>query len=203
MSTASAYKRHALGLPAGSVRSLHVLLVVALFCIVLLIPPKDPNKPVPLPPYILYLMFIILGHFFAHQSAEGHGSPLHLPRGLIRLLVILALGAAIGWKLYSDAGGMQTQFEASVDELKKQPLLPVIILGGFFLGILLRLAVGGDHAPWFQDVKAWTSIVALVGLGIAVIIHSVINPSLENPVSMPHWEGILGAVIAFYFGERS
>jgi len=202
MSTAAVSKRHALGLPAGSVRSLHVLLVVALFCIVLLIPPRNPERPVPIPPYVVYLLFIILGHFFA-SSGEAQASPLHVPRGLLRLLIILILGAAVGWKIYNDQTGMQAQFNASVDELKLQPLLPVIILGGFFLGVLLRLVVGGDQPPWFQDLKAWTSIVALVGLGIAVIIHSVINPSLAEPYSMPHWEGILGAVIAFYFGERS
>jgi hypothetical protein len=207
MSTAPVtVKRHALGLPAGSVRSLHALLVVGLICAVLLIPMEP---PAPVPPYLLYLLFIILGSFFAAHgtsigTAESSGSPLHLPRGAIRLLIILALAGAVGWKIYSDPTGLEQQYNATIEELKKQPLLPLYILGGFFIGVLFRMIVGrGEQAQLYQDLKAWTSILALVGLGIAVIIHSVINPSLESPVSMPAWEGILGGIIAFYFGERS
>lgn len=207
MATApSVRRRHALGLPAGSVRSLHVLLVVGLFCAVILIPTKSVAA---IPPYLIYLMFIILGHFFAAHgvsigTSESQGSPLHLPRGLVRFLIIAALAGSIGWMLYNDPAHLEAQYDASLLELKQQPLVPVFILGGFLLGVILRGLVGRNHdADWFQDFEAWTSLVALLGLGVAVIIHSVINPSMETPISLPGWEAGLGAVIAFYFGERS
>jgi hypothetical protein len=28
-------------------------------------------------------------------------------------------------------------------------------------------------------------------------------PSLEETIYLPHWEGFVGGVVAFYFGERS
>ena len=201
----TAPRRHALGLPAGSVRSLHALLVVALFCVALLVP----TQRVAVPPYLVYLLFIIIGHYFAAHghsigTAESKGSPLHLPPGTIRVVIILALVGSIGWKLYSDYDGLKRQYDATLEEMKDQVLLPILILGGFLLGVLLRGIVGRHHdAYWFQDLEAWLSVIALVGLGIAVILHSVINPSLAEPVSMHGLEGALGAIIAFYFGERS
>jgi hypothetical protein len=35
------------------------------------------------------------------------------------------------------------------------------------------------------------------------MIHLVIQPSTEETIMIPTWDACLGAVIAFYFGERS
>ena len=59
--TQPAVKRHALGMPEGSVRSILAILVVTLVCAVMLVPGRRELVP----PYLLYLMFLILGHFFA------------------------------------------------------------------------------------------------------------------------------------------
>src|SRR5581483_3009096 len=97
-------KRHALGLPAGSVRAAHVLILVAMVCLAILMPSAT---ILPVPPYLIYLLLLGLGHFFA---AHGHTirapgtdhSPLYMPAGCVRFLVLLALVGAIGWKFYSD-----------------------------------------------------------------------------------------------------
>jgi hypothetical protein len=197
-------QRHALGLPAGSVRALLALMVVGLVCLVVVVPT---HEPVPISPYLIYLLFMILGHFFAshgHTIGVGQASPLYLPAGFVRLAIILALAAAFGWKLYADPDGLEAQFVRSVEELKRQPYLPLLLLGGFFIGVIVRMIVGRTRPPmWFQDLEAWLSLLAIVGLSVAAIIHVVINPSMEHPISLPNWEGFLAVVVAFYFGERS
>lgn len=200
-------RRHALNLPAGSVRAIHVLGVVGLVCAILLVPGRT---VVPIPPYLVYLLFLMLGHYFAAHGVtiarrdDPSPSPLYLPGGAVRILIILALVGTLGAKFYVAPDDLQAQFEASLDELKAQPLMPVIILGGFLLGAVVRGVVGREDPPLaWQDFEAWLSVLALVGLGIAAVLHLVVQTSLDVPFGMPLWESILGAVVAFYFGARS
>src|SRR5262245_30225866 len=106
-------KRHALGLPGGSVRATLALMIVGLICALILIPAPA------IPPYLFYLLFMILGHFFAAHgntiapAGTDQRSPLYLPPGLIRLVIIVALSATINWKLYNDLNGFNQQLSAS------------------------------------------------------------------------------------------
>jgi hypothetical protein len=200
-------KRHALNLPAGSIRAAHVLGVVGLVCAIILVPSQT---TVAIPPYLIYLLFLLLGHYFAAHGVtiatrdDPSPSPLYLPGGFVRVLIILALAGTIGYKLYSDEPAVLAQYEASLDELKSQPIMPLVILGGFMVGVIIRAIVGRDHPPMaWQDFEAWISVLALVGLGIAAVIHLVVQPSVTEPYNMPLWESILGGVVAFYFGARS
>jgi hypothetical protein len=208
MSTATLQRRHALGLPAGSVRAIHVLLIVGMTAALIVNPT---NLAVPIPPYLVYLLFLMIGHYFAAHGvtiASGnidHPKPLWLPGGTMRLLIILALAGAIGWKYSQSPENLLAQFERTVDAIRQQPFTPLLILGGFFVGVLMRAIVGRTNPPRFiQDFEAWVTLLAGVGLAVAAIIHLIIDPSLEVPgVSWPMWEGILGALVAFYFGARS
>ena len=195
-------KRHALGLPEGSIRATHTLLIVGLFCAMLLV-----DKRPAMPPYLVYLLFMVLGHYFAHRSGTRTGTeyhPLYLPRGCVRFLAAIGLSATIGWCLYNDPDKLHAQFEDSLKALEKEPLLPLFILGSFFFGIVVRAIVGRENPPYFlQDMEAWLSLVSIVGLAVAVVIHLIIQPSLESTLHMPVWEAILASVISFYFGERS
>ncbi len=201
-------QRHALGLPAGSVRSLHILAIIGITCAMLFVVPKT-GEPLALPPYLIYLIFLLIGHFFASHGVTiandpGNSSPLYIPGMLVRLLIIVALAGAIGWKFYIDPEGLHRQFDASLEELKTQPLTPLIILGGFLLGVIVRSLLGrGPRSFGVQDFEAWISLIALLGLGVAALIHLVILPNVLDSYPMPVWEGILGGVVAFYFGERS
>ena len=82
--------------------------------------------------------------------------------------------------------------------------MPLVILGCFFLGVTVRAVVGRTNPPAaFQDFEAWISLIALIGLAIAALIHLGISMSLPEWLHMPTWEASVGGVIAFYFGERS
>jgi hypothetical protein len=208
MSSAAApapLKRHALALPAGSVRAIHVLAIVGVFCAMILMP----SAPT-IPPYLIYLLFLMVGHYFAAHGVtiatrdEAAPSPLYLPGGTVRVLVVVALVGCIGWRLYSDEAGLIRQFEASLELLKMEPILPLVILGGFFLGVMVRaVLLRLEPRPGFQDFEAWVSLIALLGIVIAGIIHLIVSPSLEESLYLPTWESFVGGVVAFYFGERS
>jgi hypothetical protein len=199
-------KRHALGMPAGSVRAILTLLVVGMICILLLVSPAD--KPIHIPAYLLYLLFLGLGHFFAaHGSSIPKGeTPLYLPSGLIRLLIIGMLVATVAYKLSGGYDLLQKQLEGSVQSITEQPFLPVIIVGGFFLGVVVHILVGRQNTPyWFEDVEAWVALVAVFGLAVDAMITLVINPSLQesDPLDAYGLEGFVAAAVAFYFGARS
>jgi hypothetical protein len=199
--------RHALGLPAGSVRALHTLLIVGLITALLLMSHGD--QVLPIPAYLQYLLFLAIANFYAahgHSIARGgepRPSPLHLPAGFVRLLIFLVLVGVVVFKVITDQAGLQAQLNASMAELPKYPWMPLIILAGFFLGVVFRWITGGERAFWAQDLQAWFTLVSALLLGGAVLIHLVINPSLETPLQLPGWESFLAAVVAFYFGERS
>jgi hypothetical protein len=200
--------RYALGLPAGSVRALHTLLIVGLVCALILIPGRE-GQPAPIRPYLIYLLFLAIGNFFAAhgnsiaRAGSGFAPPLHLPSGIVRGLVLLALVGTVAYKLATDPDGLAAQFRVSVALLQQEPYLPVIILAGFFLGVLSRWVLGGQRSYWGQDLQAWVSLVSALLLAVDALIRLVIEPTLPEWLALPTWEGILGGAVAFYFGERS
>jgi hypothetical protein len=185
-SVPSPIPRQPLGLPEGSVRALLAIMVFGTIWALLLI---HEDKPAPIPLYLYYLMFLILGSYFAarrhHQRPPGvrQAHPLHLPRGTLRFLMIVGFIAAIGWGFYSNP-----QFLDRLNPpVTEQPYLPVVVVGAFFLGVLV--ARFGERV--------------LAGPGAEVLIRLVINPTLSQPLSLPPWESILAGLVAFYFGVRS
>src|SRR5712691_5655550 len=124
--------RQPLGLPAGSVRALLTFIVLGLIWALMLL-----QKEIPL--YLFYLMFLILGSFFAahgHSIAGPAGdsrNPLYLPRGTLRTLIILGFAAVLGWRYYVNPDWRALlEIKQAVVE---QPYLPLVLLGGFFLGV--------------------------------------------------------------------
>jgi hypothetical protein len=207
------YERHPLGLPRGSVRALLASIVFGLIWALLVVPEETPAH---VPLYLYYLMFLILGHYFAHRSqappaAPGtrHWHPLFLPRGTLRFVFLVGFFAALGWGFYHDPHFLD-RLTPSAASVAEAPYLLPLILGAFLLGVLVGRV--GDTllrgptgvAPWFQDLQAWLALIAVLGLGVEVIIHLVINPTLgDRPLKLPNWESFLAAVVAFYFGARS
>ena len=132
-------KRHALKLPAGSVRPIHVLAIVGLICAIILIPGNHT-----IPPYLIYLLFLMLGHYFAAHGVtiatrdDPAPSPLYLPGGVVHFIIVIALVGCVGWKMYANPQGLIDQFKASLELLKNEPFLPLVILGGFLLGVIVR-----------------------------------------------------------------
>jgi hypothetical protein len=156
-------------------------------------------------------MFLGLGHFFAAHGhsiagpATGPASPLRLPRGTLRTIFILGFLAVFGYRYY-----VRQSFEDILnlqDPLLEQPVLPLVILGGFFLGVFLNRVIGRmvDFAPWYQDILAWLALLANIGLCVEVLIQLVIRPSMgpERPLQLYPWHLGLSAIISLYFGARS
>jgi hypothetical protein len=152
------------------------------------------------------LMVLILAHYFA---AHGHTirpsgagrSPLGLPRGTVRFLLLAGYLGLAGYLYHT-----QPKFEYP----STSALMLFLVLGSaFFLGhlvtaVVLRLS-GGVLPYWFQDVQAWVALLAILCMGVMLIILLFINPSLpeEVKIDMPLLESILAGLVGFYFGARS
>jgi hypothetical protein len=212
VTSAVAPQRHALGLPAGSIRALLALSVLGLLWAIVLryqygaTPLPDVKLPLQFI-YLQFLMVLILAHFFAsHGSTIGprvsRRSPLGLPRGSVRLLL---LAGYLGLAAFLFKMEPEVEFPSSGSFI----LLVGLLISGFFLGHLLtglmRVLGHGQLPDWFVDFEAWVALLAVFGLGALLIVHVIINPSLPETIKLqlPTWEAALAAVVGFYFGARS
>src|SRR5436309_526292 len=101
---ASPGMRQPLNLPAGSVRALLTCMVVGTVSVMLLVPE---TSPVGIPLDLYYLLFLLLGHYFAVRSHGRHAPevqapPLHLPHGTFRFLLLVGFSAVLIWGFYND-----------------------------------------------------------------------------------------------------
>jgi hypothetical protein len=213
-SPAPTYRRHALGLPAGSIRALLALLVLAVLWLLALFANRAAGerfaleKPVPLDfVYLQYVMILILAHFFAsHGNTIGkhlsERSPLGLPSGSIRFLLLGGYLGLIVWLFYN-----KREFEAAPEGTL---MLPLVLVSGFIVGfVVTKVVVAGSSTGqipfWFQDVQAWFALLAVIGLVIITIIHLFILPNIEESLKFgtSKLEMVVAAVVGFYFGARS
>jgi hypothetical protein len=205
--------RHALGLPAGSIRAVLALGILGYLWLLVLKGAPEGTSPLGNPQvslafiYLQFLMVLILAHFFtAHGHSIGrhvsHGSPLGLPAGSVRFL-LLAGYLGLAFYLYH-----------THPDFVPPPTGPIVIMllvltTAFFLGYLvtamMRWLGGGTLPAWFQDIQAWVAILALLVLGIIVVVRLVINTSLplEQQIDLPITEAFLAGLVGFYFGARS
>ena len=202
--------RHPLGLPRGSVRAVLAFMVLGTVWTLLLIPAEKVQDGIP--PYLLYLTFLILGSYFGSRAATPHPGdtgaphPLFLPRGSIRGLIILGFVVACGLGYRHDHEFFQ---RIKLGHVSAQPLVPILLLGGFFAGVVvnrlaeLMLKRPSGMPAWYQDVLAWVSVLAVFGLAFEVIYQLVVVPSSDSASELPPWQGILAGIVAFYFGART
>ncbi len=202
--------RHALGLPAGSVRALLAFGVLGYLWILALTGHEEgkfSKEASQAFVYLQLLMVLILAHFFvAHGKTIGRhisaGSPLNLPKGSVRFLL---LGGYLGLAYYM----YHTQARFEVPESGPLILMLAVLLTGFLIGHWITAVVyrlSGPQLPaWFQDVQAWFALLGLLLLGVVVIFRFVINPSmpLEKQIDLNAVETALAAIVGFYFGARS
>ncbi len=201
-------QRHALGMPAGSVRALLAFGVLGLSWLLVWkygsIGEKLPLEFI----YLQYLGVLILAHFFAaHGSSIGPHistrSPLGLPRYTLRFLLVAGyIGLAVFLYLHN-------QMQFAEPATGQQVLLILLLMSGFLLGYVLtgvvRTLSGGTLPFWFQDIQAWVALIALLILGALAMLYIFINPTLdlEHRVDVPTVEAVLAAIVGFYFGARS
>jgi hypothetical protein len=205
--------RHALGWPAGSIRAILALGVLGYLWLLALTPAQEDGRAV-FPKqasqafvYLQLLMVLILAHFFvAHGKTIGHhvsmGSPLGMPRGSVRLLL---LGGYLGLAYYM----YHTKPEFQVPDTAPILVMLAVLLTAFLIGhwitsFMYRVS-GGVLPAWFQDIQAWFALIGLLLLGIIVLFRLVINKSvpLESQIDLNTMETALAAVVGFYVGARS
>ena len=202
--------RHPLGLPRGSVRAVLAFMVLGTVWTLLLIPAeKIPNG---IPPYLFYLTFLILGSYFGARSSMPHVKggephPLFLPRGSIRALIIIGFIAACGLGYHHDR---EFFYRIKLGHASSQPLLPFLLFGGFFLGAAVNWIAGlllkrptGMPVSGIRTCWVWVSVLAVFGLAFEVIYQLVVVPASASSSELPQWQGILAAIVAFYFRART
>ena len=198
--------RSALGLPAGSIRAILALMVAGMISLLIALPPRDPPRMIP--PYLFYLLFIAVAHFFAshgHSIAQvrGYPSPLYLPRGTVRLLILASLAGSVSFALFRDQGAFLEQMHTMLEGVAQQTILPVVVMSGFFIGVIVRALVSHEvRSPAVHDVEAWFALISVMLISIDALAKFVIYTSLWEPPDWSTWEAIIAAVVAFYFGER-
>jgi hypothetical protein len=201
------YRRHALGLPAGSIRALVAVMVLAVLWLLAVYGRTD-NDRIPIAfIYLQYVMILILAHYFAaHGNTIGRHvsprSPLGLPSGSIRLLLLGGYIGLVGWLVYN-----QPLFE---EVPEGHLVLPLVLMTCFILGfiinkLVLAVSPGGQLPFWFQDVQAWFALLAVMGLVVIALVYLVIRPSLPESMhfKMTTVETIVAGIVGFYFGARS
>jgi hypothetical protein len=198
--------RHALGLPAGSVRALLGFGVLGILWALVL--RSDPDRALPLVfVYLQVLMGLILLTFFAaHGKSIGphvsERSPLGLPRGSVRFLLLAGYAGMAGFLFYHHRD-FETPPKGAI------VFLLAVLMSGFFIGYIVTAVVrflGRGQVPgWFQDIQAWFALLGMLGLAIVAIVYGIINPSVAPNLrlDMGTLEAILTGVVGFYFGARA
>jgi hypothetical protein len=204
--------RHALGLPAGSIRAILAIGVMAYLWVLVLSPAQGGGSLLDQPQasrafiYLQVLMVLILAHFYtSHGKTIGDAvsdrSPLGLPRGSVRIL-LLAGYLGLAYYMFRNHTNFQIP-ETGPVFLDLAILVSSFIVGHFVTG-LVRGVTGGTPA-WFQDIQAWFALIALLTLGVIVLIRLVINANVgyERQIDPEVVEMILAGFVGFYFGARS
>lgn len=191
--------RHPLGLPAGSIRAILSIGIVAAF-LVFLCHPQATHVPL----YIQFMTFGLFLFFASHGRTIGTDgrSPLFLPRGTLRFLLVVAMIGGVGWEWYQDPAALISRLKPGATELEAWTTLFGAALGGFFLGWLVA------HGPWrtapaFQDFMAWFALIALLLVVVEAFWLGFIDHKAALMDNRPQWEALLLAVVSFYFGTRS
>jgi hypothetical protein len=195
--------RHALGLPAGSVRAILALAVLGSLVLIVLLHKQDVKGVDSLYVYLWGALFLIMANYFTlrtHWNAEGP-QPLGLPRGSVRFFLVAGLVALVIWLWQNNSlFGTMPRLPSGVFIL-----VPGGFLFGWFTGRLAHVFFRDGEPAWYQDIQAWVSIIAMGILIIVMLLVMFINPGMseEKQIDTTTWDGILVAIVSFYFGART
>lgn len=179
-----------LNLPRGSIRALITLALLGVLWTLVL---QEHEVPIPL----AYVTLIILGHYFGARAGaktpEGEKPPLYLPRGSIRLIIVLGFGL-VGYLLWQD-GRLKPSLE---DRTSAMLFLMAALCTGYVVRHLVELLSRGKMTGprrIFENLKA---VVALSATALLALYCSSLFRGIEGQnlvlYSIP--------LIVFYFSSR-
>lgn len=214
MSTLTApHQRHALGMPAGSVRALLAFGVLAYLWILVLtvgdegrtlLTQKDASETFL---FLQLLMVLILAHFFSAQRPDDRrdGQPPLAAGPAARLGALLLLGGYLGMLYYTYRDQTHLVVPDKPDLIFFLGAILVAFIVGHALTGLVRRFYGEVIPASVQDVQAWFALIGLMMLGVVVLMRLVINTSLplEGQLGLAQIEAVMAGMISFYFGARS
>ena len=192
--------RHPFGLPMGTIRGVLALLICGFVWLVLL----WPHDGVKLPLAHFFLASLVFLAFVTHpgQSQAGGSS---VTSWILRLLfaggsigVLVFLGLNSDWRRVTD------RLVPDVEEFRGWWLAYLAVVFGAFLGGQLLRLVFGNQNPFFQSVRAWLSVLALLMMLGEFLLFMAFASASSRPEDFLHvWQAVqLGAVSA-YFGART
>lgn len=203
--------RHALGWPAGSIRALLGLGVLAYMWFLALSTGPDGKRLLVNPEAslafvsLICLSIMIMTHYFTvHRVREQGGlSALGLPRGSVRFLLLVGY-VGLGYYMWQHPDAIDS-FQMPDPKLALR--LGLVLVAGFFLGYVITGAMRWLYPqqlpPWFLDVQAWFALLGLILLGV-LMLGRLINLGLpKTQIDFLLVEAILAGIVGFYFGARS
>ena len=183
-----------LNLPRGSVRAVMTLTLLGVLWTLMIL-----DREIPLA--LAYVVLLLLGHYFGSRGAQkpteegplARKPPLFLPRGSIRLVIVLGFGA-VGYYLWSE-GRLEMKIENRTSAIF---VLTAALLAGFLVAKLADLVTRGKMpAPrrWFENLKAVVALSATVLF--AILCFTGLKDSGHDSLAL-----FSTPFVVFYFGSR-
>jgi hypothetical protein len=129
-------------------------------------------------------------------------APLYLPRFFIRSLLLLALAGVVGWQLYENPERVYDRLRPLPSQLDDWPYILGTLAGSFVLGRLLRLGPW-RHSAWFQDILAWTSLIAMIAMFAEFCLTLFVSAEFSQALDRTIWECTLTGIVTTYFAVRA
>jgi hypothetical protein len=197
------HPRPPLGLPPGSIRGILSVLIVSIFWILLLVPDAQAIK---IPLNLYFLLSLVMVFFVAHGKSiarrdEPQASPLWLPGGTLRFLIVVGTIAVMAYIAYEHPERFE-RLDLDLEQLSNWKYYMAALGIGFILGYLTRI-LPFRHAWWFLAFQAWVAILSMAILFFELVFQALINIHLPNPVEGLMWHTAVTGIVAFYFGSRS
>src|SRR5262245_57626585 len=195
--------RPPLGLPAGSIRGILAVQITVILWLLMLAPD---DRPVQVPLNLYFLLSLVMVFFVAHGKSiarrdESTPSPLWLPGGTLRFIILAGTGAVFAYVAYAHPERME-RLTPSPEQLKNWKYYLGALAIGFVLGYGTRI-LPFRHAWVFQAFQAWTAIIAMAIMFLEMVFQVIINISLTDRFDPVHWQTVVTGVVAFYYGSRS
>jgi len=207
--SAVAHARPPLGLPPGSIRGIMAIQIVLVFWILLLLPtPADSEKAIPIPLNLYFMIALVMIFFVSHgKSIAKRGdtslaSPLWLPSGTLRFLILAGTAAVFAFLIMKHPDHLNRLTPSPEQVTVAWKFYFGALMIGFVLGLLVKI-LPFRHGWLFQSFQAWSAIIAMAFLFLDMIFQVFINETLPKPIEALPWGTALTGVVAFYYGSRS